>query len=288
MISKNNYIGLFLALSSGVGFMASNTLAGVSYQFGTNPLTVTATRFILPAILLIWILRLDGISLALPKRITIFSFLLGLITVIYNLALLSAIEILPLAIAILIFYLFPILTGLMLATLSWQKLSLTAVITGLIAFSGIALALGVEFANLKGWGIIYATLAAVGLATVCVISSRLMDNEDARVVTFYMCISATLILIIICSVSGDFETPKINSGWIAILASHAFYAYAMITFYIAISSIGARETTFYNNIEPIMAVGAGYLFLNQNLSILQYLGISIVLVALLYNGKKVS
>ena len=95
--------------------MGSNTLAGVSYQFGTNPLTVSTTRFILPAIVLIWILKKSGLALALPKRIAIISFILGLIAVIYTMALLSAIEVLPLAIAILIFYLFPIFTGLMLA-----------------------------------------------------------------------------------------------------------------------------------------------------------------------------
>ena len=268
--------------------MASNTLAGVSYQFGTDPLTVSATRFILPAIILIWILKIEGITLALPIRIAIFSFILGIINVIYNLALLNAIEVLPLAIAILIFYLFPIFTGLMLAVLKWQKLSSTIVISSLIAFSGIALALGVEFANLNGWGIIYGIVAATGLSTVSVMSGRVMVNEDARIVTLYMCISATLILIIMCLLTGDFSIPKIKIGWITIITSHAFYAYAMIAFYSAISLIGARDTTFYNNIEPIMAVGAGFLFLGQNLTVLQYIGIFIVLIALLYNGKRAS
>ena len=60
----------------------------------------------------------------------------------------------------------------------------------------------------------------------------------------------------------------------------------MIAFFTAISIIGAGETTFFNNIEPIMAVGAGFLFLNQNLTILQYTGILIVILALLYYGKK--
>lgn len=82
--------------------------------------------------------------------------------------------------------------------------------------------------------------------------------------------------------------PNSSVGWISILISHAFYAYAMISFFIAISIIGAGETTFYNNIEPIMAVGAGYLFLNQNLTMFQYIGILIVLLALLYHGRKVA
>lgn len=286
MIFKKRYIGLFLALSSAVGFMASNTLAGLSYQGGTNPLTVSATRFILPAIALILLLKISGLTLTLPKRIAIISFILGLITVIYTIALLSSIEVLPLAIAILIFYLFPIFTGLILAVLGWQKLTLTMTISSAIAFLGIALALGVEFTNLNRLGMIYAAIAALGLATISATSNRLMANEDARHVTLYICVSTTLTMMIVCLISGGFQLPTTSLGWISIGTSHIFYAYSMIAFYIAISTIGAGETTFYSNIEPIMAVGAGFLFLGQTLANLQYAGIIIVVLALLYNERK--
>jgi DME family drug/metabolite transporter len=266
--------------------MASNTLAGISYQFGTNPLTLSATRFILPAIALILILKTRGLGLVLPKRIAVVPFILGLITVIYTMALLNAIEVLPLAIAILIFYLFPIFTGLILAVFRWQKLSLTMVMSSSIAFLGITLALGAEFIALDGWGIIYAATAAIGLATVSVISNRLMADESPLLVILYLSISATLILVIVCLLEGGFVLPKTSGGWISILISQVFFAYAMIAFFIAISIIGAGETTFFNNIEPIMAVGAGFLFLNQNLTILQYTGILIVILALLYHGKR--
>ena len=266
--------------------MASNTLAGVSYQFGTNPLTLSATRFILPAIVLILILKTRGLGLVLPKRIAVIPFILGLITVIYTMALLHAIEVLPLAIAILIFYLFPIFTGLMLAVFRWQKLSLSMVMSGLIAFLGITLALGAEFIDLDGWGIIYAVTAAIGLATVSVMSNRLMADENPLLIILYLSISSTLILVIVCLLKGGFVLPKTGGGWIIILISQVFFAYAMIAFFTAISIIGAGETTFFNNIEPIMAIGAGFLFLNQNLTILQYTGILIVILALLYYGKK--
>ena len=143
MFSNTRYIGLFLALSSAVGFLISNTLAGVAYQGGTNPLTIATTRFILPAIALIVFLRMSGVTLALPKPAGLITLVLGFMTVIYTMALLTAIEILPLAIAILIFYLFPIFTGLMLAMLGWRKLTLTMTLSTLIAFVGIGLALGV-------------------------------------------------------------------------------------------------------------------------------------------------
>jgi drug/metabolite transporter (DMT)-like permease len=288
LFSNTRYIGLFLALSSAVGFLVSNTLAGVAYQGGTNPLTIATTRFILPAIALIVFLRMSGVTLALPKRAGLVTLALGFMTVIYTMALLTAIEILPLAIAILIFYLFPIFTGLMLAMLGWRKLTLTMALSTFIAFVGIGLALGVDFENLDSWGIIYGLISGLGLATVSVVSNRLMVNQDARTATLYICVSTTLMMIVVSIVTGEFTLPTTNSGWISILTSQAFYAYSMIAYYIAISMIGAGDTTFYSNIEPVMAVGTGFLFLGQSLAPLQIVGICVVVFALLYAGRKKS
>jgi len=286
LFSNTRYIGLFLALSSAVGFLISNTLAGVAYQGGTNPLTIATTRFILPAIALIVFLRMSGVTLALPKPAGLITLALGLMTVIYTMALLTAIEILPLAIAILIFYLFPIFTGLMLAMLGWRKLTLTMALSTLIAFVGIGLALGLDFENLDSWGMVYGVISGLGLATVSVVSNRLMVNQDARTATLYICVSTTIMMIVVSIVTGDFTLPTTNNGWISILTSQVFYAYSMIAFYIAISMIGAGDTTFYSNIEPIMAVGTGFLFLGQSLAPLQIIGICVVVFALLYAGRK--
>lgn len=286
LFSSKRAIGLFLALTSAVGFLVSNTMAGLSYQGGTNPLTVATTRFFIPAIALVVLLRLSGATLILPKRAGVISVGLGALTVIYTMALLSAIEILPLAIAILIFYLFPIFTGLMLAVLGWRKLTMTMALSTLIAFVGIGLALGVDFKNLDSWGMIFGLISGLGLAAVSVVSNRLMVNQDPRTATLYICISTTLMMIVISLVTGDFKLPNTNSGWIGLSTSHAFYAYSMIAYYIAISKIGAGDTTFYSNIEPIMAVGTGFVFLGQSLEPLQYIGIVVVVFALLYAGRK--
>ena len=193
----------------------------------------------------------------------IFAGLIGVITAIYTISLLSAIEILPFAIAILIFYLFPILTGLTLAILGWRNLNITMTISSCVAFFGIALALGAEFNNLNHTGIIFAGLAAVGLAMVSVLSNKLMTNEDPRLITFYLCISATLVFWLVCVLTGNFSAPNTYFGWTTLVTSHLFYAYATIAFFISISLIGAGETTFYINIEPIAAIGSGFFLLGM-------------------------
>ena len=266
--------------------MISNTFAGVSYQDGINPLTISATRFILPAIALVFLLKFLKINLTLSKRTGLICILLGVITVIYTIALLNAIELLPFAIAILIFYLFPVLTGLTLSILGLKKLTLRMGVTTLIAFLGLALALGVEFVNLNGLGMIYALIAALGLASVSIISSQLMNKKDPRIITLHICVYATLVLFCICLATGKLALPVTFHGWTNVMISQIFYAYAMISFFIAISLIGAGDTTFYSNFEPILAVASGFLFLGQNLVMLQYVGIFIVVIALFLSENK--
>ncbi|MAV87679.1 MAG: hypothetical protein CMM67_05465 [Rhodospirillaceae bacterium] len=286
LISNKRYLGLFLALSSAASFMISNTFAGVSYQDGVNPLTISATRFILPAIALVILLKILKIDLVLPKRPGLICILLGVITVIYTIALLNAIELLPFAIAILIFYLFPVLTGLTLSIIGVADTTFRTAATTLIAFFGLALALGVEFTNLDGLGMIYALVAAIGLASVSVISSQLMSNHDPRKITLYICVYTTLLMAFISLANGKLALPVTFQGWTSVMISIIFYAYAMISFFIAISIIGAGDTTFYSNFEPILAVASGFLFLGQNLVMFQYIGILIVVVALFLSENK--
>ena len=73
-----------------IAFALANTSASIAYRSGSNPLTVASLRFLLPvAVLIIW-LRLRGISLKLPLREGGVALALGVVTAIYNWALLSA------------------------------------------------------------------------------------------------------------------------------------------------------------------------------------------------------
>ena len=275
-----------MALSSAASFMISNTFANLSYQDGVNPLTISATRFILPAIALVIFLKILRINLTLPKRTGLICILLGVITVVYTLALLNAIALLPFAIAILIFYLFPVITGLTLSILGLKKLTLRMGVTTLIAFLGLALALGVEFVNLDGLGMIFALIAALGLASISIISNQLVSKQDPRIITLYICVYTTLLMSFICLATGELAFPVTLIGWTNVTISIIFYAYAMIAFFFAISIIGAGDTTFYSNFEPILAVVSGFLFLGQNLVILQYVGVFIVVLALFLSENK--
>ena len=61
------WLGVVVALAAAAGYAVANTSASLAYQGGSNPLTVAATRFLVPTIALIVWLRLSGLSLDASK-----------------------------------------------------------------------------------------------------------------------------------------------------------------------------------------------------------------------------
>ena len=284
-LKSQRLAGIFLALVSAVFFALSNTLAGVAYLGGSNPFTLSATRFVLPAIVLFFFLLFTGQAILLERRAAMTAAVLGLISVVYTFALLKAIELLPVSIAILIFYLFPILTAFMLAIFASVRLTARMIVSAFVVFAGLSLALAVQFRELDPVGMFAGLVSAIGFAVVCSVSNRLMHGQDSRQVTLYLSTAATAAMIVICFFVDDVRLPVTTAGWAGFMFSNVLYAAAIIGFYISISLVGAGAATFFVNLEPIVVVGAGYVFLNQVISSWQMIGIVIVIGALIYGSQ---
>ncbi|NQV54844.1 MAG: DMT family transporter [Rhodospirillales bacterium] len=288
MAKNQRSLGIVVALVSAFNFAIANTLAGVAYKGGSDPLALSTTRFILPAVLVFLILKFSRKPLLMEGPAKWVGIILGLVTVIYNFALLSAIELLPVSIAILIFYLFPILTAFFLAFLGWGRLTPAMMISAFIAFFGLALALAVRFDDLNKLGLAFGLVSAIGFAIVCTLSNRVMRGHDSLQGTLYICVVTTITMIVISVAVGAFNLPTTGAGWAGFMGSHILYAAAIIGFYVSISMVGAAATTFFSNLEPIVVVGAGYILLGQLISPWQMVGVAIVVTALVYGSRSKS
>ena len=261
-IEKN--IGIILALTAGVCFGLSNTFAGLAYSGGATPFTMSATRFFLPSLILTIIILAQGNAIFLPTRAGVIALLLGVVTILYTIALLEAFQLIIVPIAVLIFYLFPIFTGIILKLLGWGQFNMTQAVCAVVAFSGLGLTLMVQIENIEGTGIILAAIAALGLALVSVVSQRLIKDEDPRQATLYMAASALMVMVVLVVIEGSLPLPSNITGWVGFSLSNIMYAAAMISFFYAISISGAGTTTFLTNIEPLVVVGTAFLFLDQS------------------------
>ena len=248
----------------------------MAYQGGSNPLTVAATRFLVPtAALIVW-LRVSGVSLVLPRRDALAAIALGVVTALYTWALLRSFSSIPFALAILIFYLFPLMAAVIVAGFGWEKFSWKTGAAIVLALAGLALALDVRGGNLNIEGVALAFLAAAGLAVVVAVSSRVFGSGDARPLTLYMAATASVVLFIVCAMSGDFAWPHTASGWIGFAAAAALYGFAMIAFFIAITMIGPVRASLLSYADAVISAGLGVVVLGQALTLVQIGGIALV------------
>jgi DME family drug/metabolite transporter len=285
-VPSQRFVGIALALISAVFFALANTLAGIAYQGGSNPFTLSATRFILPAVLLFAMLVFSGRPIALDRRAAALAALLGVLSVIYTFALLKAIELLPVTIAILIFYLFPILTAFILAAFGAARLTARMLVTTVLVFAGLGLALAVKFGELDTIGMLAGLISAFGFAIVCSVSNRLMADQDSRTVTLYLSVAATVAMFAVAALSADsVRFPVTANGWSGFILSNVLYAAAIIGFYRSIAMVGAGAATFFLNLEPIVVIGTGYVVLGQVISSWQMAGVAIVVAALVYASQ---
>ena len=282
---RREVLGIFIVLGVGVCFALSNTLAGLAYTGGANPLSVATIRYFLPAIILVTILAATGKNLLLPRREGCIACGLGAVTAIYSWSVLAAIEILPVPLAILIFYLFPLITTFMVVILGWEKLRLMTALCAVVAFGGLTLALGIHGGALSPLGIALATVGALGLATVSLVSSRVIRAGDPRQVTLYIAATAAVIFLAVTLIRGQFLLPNTNPAWWGFITNNIFFAAALIGYFVGIQMIGPVRTTLFSYIEPVATIAAALVLLDQSLAPLQIVGVLVVVSALIAAGR---
>jgi drug/metabolite transporter (DMT)-like permease len=273
-------IGNVLTLTAAVAFAFSNTSASLAFRGGSNPITLAAVRFILPALVLLAWLTAQGHSVWLPRRDGWIAIGLGAITAAYSWALLSAIDSIPLALAVLIFYLFPLAATAILVAFGWERLGWSTIAAVVVAFVGLALALDPRVGNLNIEGIVLGFAAALGLGIVIAVSSRLLRAGDSRPVTLYMAAVSAVLLIAFCGLQGDFVLPSTTKGWVGFVAAALFYSFAMIAFFIAVAMIGPTRSSLLCYAEPVVTAGLGIILLGETLTFTQTGGIVLVVGAL--------
>ena len=281
MSRPNMLLGAALAVAAGIGFATNSTAAKVAYEGGTNPLTFLTLRSTLAAILVLIIVLVNRRSLYLPVRRRLAAFAIGGLLAVYSYGTLSSIQFIPVALAILILYTFPLLTNLYAWISGQERPTFMSIGALTLAFFGLALALDIEGVTLDIRGVALAAMAALGLTAVIILNNRLVGDGDSRPITFHMMLSASIVFAVVTWVVGDYAFPETVAGWAGFIIGPSAYAFAIVTVFIAISLAGPAPTAMSMNVEPVASLAFGFLILGQALSGVQILGSGLVIAAIL-------
>ena len=271
--------GYAIVITSAVAFACNNAFAVLAFNGGATPLTTVTVRNVIALAVLALLLKASRGRIALPRRERWTAMGIGVLTGGVAFCLMSAFDLIAVGLAVLIFYLYPIITGLGAWATGQEKLG-RGLIAGLVGgFAGLALALEFAGADGSGPGLALAAAAALFMATVVLVSARVLDSGNSRAVTVHMHISASVIFIALSLATGEFALPKTAQGWTGFLAVSLFYTIAVACFFAAISRIGGVRASLVMNLEPVATIALGFVLLGQVLTARQLLGAAVVLAA---------
>lgn len=273
-------LGSALVVLVALAFTSSVILARLAYDAGSDAVTVLALRYSVAAMLLYLYFLLRGQAAWLPRRLGAKAFGIGLLVATYAYGYLGAVQYIPVSLAVLIFYTYPLLTGLAARLFEREALGASKLVALAAGLLGVALAVEVSFTALDGRGLALAALGAVGLAATIIVSQRTMRAAGSLGVTFYVNLVAALAYVAVGLLRGGFALPGTTAGWHALLAMPLFFSVGITGFFAAVSLVGGVKTATIMNVEPVFTVLGAVLVLGEHLAPLQLAGAALVVLAI--------
>ena len=283
---KTFYCGVALTLLSAFCYSLNSNFAAISYAEGAEPLPVLTTRIVVGSIGLYLLLKIKKVSLALSLRDVLAATGLGIFLSVGSFCLLSSFQYIPVALAILIFYLFPLMTAIGAWIMDREPLTPIFVMALGFPLVGLALALNIGGNNFDIKGVGLAIAAALAITFLMLFNSKLVKGKDPRSITLIILSSNAVIFVVVDLVVGRFLLPMTSVGMVAFFGVAVAYSFAIIIMFFANAMIGPVRTSLFLNFEPVSTIILGFFVLGQVLTPLQLLGAAIVIAAITLAGRQ--
>jgi drug/metabolite transporter (DMT)-like permease len=270
----------FHLLAYATAFAMVGVCTALALQGGSTPLTVVTLRTLGTLALFFLYFRIAGVSLAMTGRERAIATAIGLPLCVNNYCLNLALSEIPVPLVVLIFYLWPAITAGASWLLGRERFRWRGLLGLVLAFSGMALALDVDFTAAQTRGVWLALFSAFTWSLVFLLIHHFFRGRDTRPMTLQMTLIAAIVFVALSVATGTFTLPDRPSGWTGLGGVAFFYAFAMIGLFAATVRLGPMRTGFFMNFEPIAALLLSALILDQTLVPVQLAGAALVVAAL--------
>src|SRR5262249_17998194 len=205
------------ALLGASSFAAADVLSKVTLNAGADALTVSAVRGVLGLALLFAWVRLRGGSLALAPRPKRISLGLGVVFALNVFLLFQAFATVEVPIAILSYFVYPLLTGLMAAATGIEALTWRGGVAALAAFLGLARTTGPHPAGLAFAGAVAPLGPACCRGVLLLVTRAALQGVDARLIPWYSLVSSPGVLALAVLATWNWQPPAGAAGWAALI-----------------------------------------------------------------------
>jgi drug/metabolite transporter (DMT)-like permease len=266
--------GVILAAISAVGFGTLAIFGRLAELVGLSLPALLAFRFAL-ATPLVWIplLAQDRIELLRGRDLAVAVLLGAGGYAAMSFLFLTGVNLTGAGLGAIVLYIYPALVVALAALFLNEPVTKYTVGAVLIALLGVSLVVTGQPIRVDLRGIAIVLGAAVVYAGYITLSGTVLDRVSATVLTAHVIPAASLTFLVHGAITGSMQVPATTAQWgvvlgIAVLAT----AVPILTFFAAVSAIGASRTSIVSTVEPVVTVVLGAVILEETLSPTAVLG----------------
>ncbi len=272
--------GRIAALAAATSYGVVTSFSKIAYEGGANPPTVLVIRFLVGGLLL-------GLIIALTHRTWRWRVQPGIFLAVVlswyliNIGHLGAVQFIPVSLAAIIFYTFPLLVAAYKRLVDRSAMAWYEILGFVLAFCGLCIALGPTLAESDWRGIGLAAMASIAAAFFLIVYEYSRHETDAVTGAFWLSIGAALIGAVVLLSLFDIELPTTQRGTAGVTALSIFGLAAFVLNLVAVKYAGAAVTAMILNFEPVVIFLMAALLVGEEITLTRFIGLGLVMIALL-------
>jgi len=276
-------VGTLCAIGAGIFFGFIGPVTKIAYNLGVGLGLAILLRYLIATILISPFIIKNRPTFTMYRKHIWLLMILTSGSILLTTGLLLSVKYIDASLAILIFCTYPIIVLLTSVLIEREKIDFKIKFVFLITFVGLFLVLGPSFESLNAIGVTSAIIASIGASIIILTNQKLSDrNINPIHINIFTNLFNSIFFIIIISLFYEIDININSRAWIMILISSFCYAIAFFLQLSAIPRIGQSKTALLLYTEPIVAVLASIVLLNEILNFYQSLGAIIVISSLIF------
>jgi len=286
--------GIPLLMFLATVFAGNHIAARVAFDHGTSIAAAVMVRSGVTALVIVALLRLQSVSMALPRATLLRGLGIGLLVSLQSFCLYSSVAIIPVALALLAFNTFPMLFVLLTWLSGGENPGRRAFVAMPLALLGLVLALdilGTVEAMAGRWaeigvGVSWALGSSASFACVLFLTTRHLKDVDGRVRTLLTMGTTAVVVGLAGAATASLALPADGTGWLGLALLTVLYGSAITAIFTVVPLLKSASNTAALNFEPIAALILGWAILGQTVAPRQMVGALIVVGAVILIGTK--
>jgi len=261
-------------------FATSNVLSKIVLTSGADVLTLSLFRGLVGVVLLAAWLKIGTPPVPPTPRARWISLGLGVIFAGVVFGLFAAIARVSVPIAILSYFVYPLITGLLGVLFGIERISWRGALAAFAAFCGLALMIRANPQDIALAGVAFAFGSAICRTAILLITRATLQDADPQVTTWYTIVGSTALFGLVALATWNWQGPHTTGGWAALFGVGVGTTISILALFISIKRIGPFRTALIMFLEPLLSTIFSAPVLGEVITPIQALGGAVMLAAL--------